>query len=45
VEVFTADDQSAVHFGGDDRAGQDTAADADETGEGAFLVCSVKRYG
>ena len=39
VEVFAADDQGTVHLGGDDGTGQDTAADGDETGEGALLVC------
>lgn len=40
VEVFTADDNGAVHLGGDDTAGQDTTTDGDQTGEGALLVCS-----
>ena len=39
VEVLAADDERAVHLGRDDFAGEDTAADGDETGEGAFLVC------
>lgn len=39
VEVLSADDESSVHLGGDDGAGQDTAADRDETGERALLVC------
>lgn len=39
VEVFSADDESSVHFGGDDGSGQDTATDGDETGEWALLVC------
>jgi hypothetical protein len=39
VEVLPADDDGAVHLGGDDGAGQDTATDADEAGEGALLVC------
>lgn len=42
VEVFAADDDSAVHFCADDSAGEDTAADRDEAGEGAFLVCVVR---
>jgi len=29
VEVFAADDQGTVHFGGDDSAGEDTATDRD----------------
>ena len=41
VEVLAADDQGAVHLGGDDGAGKDTAADGDEAGEGALLVCGV----
>ena len=43
VEVFAADDEGAVHFGGDDGAGEDTAADRDETCEGAFLVYPRER--
>lgn len=39
VEVLAADDQGTVHLGGDDGAGEDTATDGDETGEGALLVC------
>jgi hypothetical protein len=39
VEVFSADDEGTVHLGGNDGAGQDTATDGDETGEGALLVC------
>lgn len=40
VEVLAADDESAVHLGGDDGAGKDTATDGDETSEGALLVCA-----
>ena len=43
VEVLAADDQGAVHLGGDDGAGEDTAADGDETSEGALLVCEPHR--
>ncbi len=39
MEVFSADDQSSVHLGGNDGAGQDTATDGDKTGEWALLVC------
>ena len=39
VEVLAADDEGAVHLGGHDGAGQDTATDRDEAGEGALLVC------
>jgi hypothetical protein len=39
VEVLAADDQGAVHLGGDDGTGEDTATDGDETGEWALLVC------
>ena len=39
VEVLAADDEGSMHFGGDDGAGEDTAADRDRTCEGAFLVC------
>lgn len=41
VEVFAADDDGAVHLGGDNAAGQDTATDGDHTGEGALLVCEI----
>ena len=41
VEVLAADDERAVHLGADDFAGKDTAADADEAGEGALLVCGL----
>ena len=39
VKVFSADDESSVHLGGNDCAGQDTATDGDETSERALLVC------
>ena len=39
MEVVPADDEGAVHFGGDDLAGQDTATDGDVASEGALLVC------
>lgn len=39
VEVFSADDERAVHLGGDNGAGQDTATDRDKAGERALLVC------
>jgi hypothetical protein len=45
VEVFTADDQGAVHLGGHDGAGEDTAADRDHAGEGALLVDVVALNG
>ena len=38
MEVFATNDESSVHFGGHDGAGEDTAADRDETGEGTFLI-------
>ena len=41
VKVLAADDQGAVHLGGDDGAGKDTATDGDETSEGALLVCAA----
>jgi len=41
VKVLAADDQGAVHLGGDDGAGKDTATDGDETSEGALLVCKA----
>jgi hypothetical protein len=39
VEVLSADDECAVHLGGNDGTGQDTATDGDETSEWALLVC------
>jgi hypothetical protein len=39
VKVFSADDESSVHLGGNNSASQDTATDGDETGEWALLVC------
>lgn len=39
VEVLATDDDGTVHLGGHNGAGQDTATDGDETGEGALLVC------
>ena len=45
VEVLAADDQSAVHLGGDDGAGQDTATDRDLANEGALLVDVVALNG
>ena len=39
VEVFAADDECSVHFGGDDGACKDTATDRNFTSERAFLVC------
>lgn len=40
VEIFTSDDKSSVHFGGDDGAGKNTAADGDLPSERTFLICS-----
>lgn len=45
VEVLAADDQGAVHLGGDDGAGEDTATDRDEASEGALLVDVVALNG
>ena len=39
VEVFSADDECAVHLGRNNGAGQDAATDGDETGKWALLVC------
>jgi len=39
VEVLAADDECAVHLGGNDGAGEDTATDGDLAGERALLVC------
>jgi hypothetical protein len=38
MQVLAADDSSSVHLGRDNGAGKDTAADRDETSEGALLV-------
>jgi hypothetical protein len=38
VKVFTTDDESALHLGGDNNTGQDTTTDGDITSEGALLV-------
>lgn len=38
VEVLAADNEGAVHLGGDNGASQDTATDGDKAGEGALLV-------
>lgn len=43
VEVLSSDDDGSVHLGGNDGAGQDTATDGDETGEGALLVYNFKK--
>lgn len=40
VKILAADNEGTVHLGGNDGAGQDTATDGDETGEGALLVCT-----
>ena len=41
VQVLPADDERAVHLGGDDGASQDTTADGDQAGEGALLVWAL----
>lgn len=38
MEIFAADNESSVHFGGDNSSGEDTAADGDFARERAFLV-------
>ena len=38
MEVFAADNQSAVHLSRDHCSGEDTATDRDHAGEGALLV-------
>lgn len=38
VQVITTDDDGALHLSGDDSSGEDTAADADITSEGALLI-------
>jgi hypothetical protein len=41
VEVLSSDDDGSVHLGGNDGAGEDTATDGDEAGNGALLVCKA----
>jgi hypothetical protein len=38
VQVITTDDDGALHLGGDDGSGEDTAANADITSEWALLI-------
>lgn len=38
MQVLSSDDDGAVHLGGNDGTGQDTATDRDETSERALLV-------
>ena len=38
MEVFSADDDSSVHLGGNNGTSEDTATDRDEAGERALLV-------
>ena len=38
VKVFAANDESAVHFGGNNSASEDTAPNGDFAGERTFLV-------
>ena len=40
MQVLPANDDGTVHLGGDHGAGEDTAADGDETSERALLVCA-----
>lgn len=42
MEILSSNDDGAVHLGGNDGTGQDTATDRDETGERALLVCRSK---
>jgi hypothetical protein len=39
VEIFSAEDESAVHFGGDDGAGKDASTDGYKASKWALLVC------
>lgn len=43
VKVFTADDESTVHLGGNDLSSKDTAANAHSAGEGALVVYQIGR--
>ena len=38
VEVFAADDEGAMHLGGDHGAGEDAPADGDHASERTLLV-------
>ena len=38
VKVFAPNDKCTVHLRADDGASEDTSADGNEAGEGAFLV-------
>ena len=38
MEIFSADDESSVHLGGDNSSGEDTTANGDFACEWAFLV-------
>lgn len=42
VKVFAADDERAVHLGGNDSARKNTATDGDLAGEWALAVCEVR---
>ena len=42
MEVLPADDESSVHFGGNDGASQDAATNGNKTGEWALLVCKER---
>jgi hypothetical protein len=43
MEVFSADDECAVHLGGNNGTGKDAATDGDETSEWALLVCKSRK--
>lgn len=38
VEVFSANDQSSMHFGRNDFASKNAASNGDHAGKGTFLV-------
>lgn len=42
VEIFSADDEGAMHFRRYDFAGKDSSSDRDHAGEGTLLVWTVQ---
>jgi hypothetical protein len=43
VEVVPSDDDGSVHLGGLYDTGEDSASDGDVAGEGALLVCELRK--
>ena len=42
VEVFSADNESSMHFGRNDLVGEDSTSDGDHAGKGTFLVWYIQ---